>query len=63
LAVVAVRPPAADHLPSELRSRSVDRLVGRIEPGSSATRRADLVYADRLMSYRQLDQRSAQGRP
>ena len=46
--------PYADRLPSALRSRSLDALVGRIEPGSDPTRRADLVYADRLAGYRQL---------
>ena len=42
------------------RTQGFDALVGRIEPGSDATRRADLVYADRLEGYRQLTNR---GRP
>jgi len=52
-------------LPAELRSRSADALVGPIDPSGAADggRRTDLVYADRLASYRLLSLGSRGGRP
>ena len=60
---LAVRPAPPAPVPEALRSRPLDALVGRIAPGSDATRRADLAYADRLSGYRQLIERSPGERP
>ena len=63
--VVSLLRPAPARLPAELRSRSADALVGPIDPSGAADggRRTDLVYADRLASYRLLSLGSRGGRP
>jgi hypothetical protein len=56
LLLLLLRPPAPRPLPTALRSRPADALVGKIPPERAADARAriDAIYADRLAGYREL---------